>query len=97
MLFSGVFSQAVSKGSSLDLIVAIVGILATVLTAVYGLWTVRRVFFGPLPDHLAEVRDPPLTVVVPLLVLAVLTVAIGIYPSPVLDALAPAISSLLGG
>jgi NADH-quinone oxidoreductase subunit M len=97
MLFSGVFSQAVSKGSSLDLIVAIVGILATVLTAVYGLWTVRRVFFGPLPDHLAEVRDPPLTVVVPLLVLAVLTVAIGIYPSPVLDALVPAISSLLGG
>lgn len=97
MLFSGVFAQAVSNGSSLDLIVAILGILVTVLTAVYGLWTVRRVFFGPCPDHLADVRDPPLTIVIPLLVLVVLTVAFGVYPSPVLDALAPAIISLLGG
>ena len=97
MLFSGVFSQAMSSGSTLDLLVAIVGILATVLTAVYGLWTVRRVFFGPCPKHLEGVVEPPLTVLIPLFVLVSLTVVLGVYPRPALDRLAPAITNLLGG
>jgi len=96
ILFSGVFSQAVSSGISLDLIVAAAGILATVLTAVYGLWTVRRVFFGPCPDPLKDIVDPPLTVLVPLVVLAALTMLLGIYPRLALDFLSPAIQSLLG-
>jgi len=96
LLFSGVFSRAISSGSTLDLLVAIVGILVTVLTAVYGLWTVRRVFFGPCPEHLKSVVEPPPTVLIPLLVLVSLTVVLGVWPRLALDRLAPAITSLLG-
>ncbi len=97
MLFGGVFAQAMSSGRTLDLLVAIVGMLATVLTAVYGLWTVRRVFFGPCPEHLEGAVEPPLTVLIPLLVLVTLTILLGVYPRLSLDRLAPAITQLMAG
>ena len=97
MLFSGVFSRAVSSGNTLDLVIAVAGVLATILTAVYGLWTVRRVFFGPCPEYLEKVVEPPLTILVPLFALALLTVALGVYPKIVLDLVWPALSTALGG
>jgi NADH-quinone oxidoreductase subunit M len=96
MLFGGVFTQAMTSGRALDLVVAIAGMLATVLTAVYGLWTVRRVFFGPCPERLEGVVEPPPTVWIPLLVLVALSVLLGIYPRLSLDRLAPAIAELMG-
>jgi formate hydrogenlyase subunit 3/multisubunit Na+/H+ antiporter MnhD subunit len=47
----------------------------------------KRIFFGPLPPHLAEknIKDPPLTMSVPLLFLAIVSFMLCIYPSIVLD------------
>jgi NADH:ubiquinone oxidoreductase subunit 4 (subunit M) len=49
----------------------------------------RRIFFGPLPEHLKEVKEAPLIMTVPLLVFAIIVVIIGIYPKLVTDNLLP--------
>jgi NADH-quinone oxidoreductase subunit M len=37
-------------------------------------------FFGALPSELASVKEAPLTMTVPMLFLAALSIVIGIYP-----------------
>jgi formate hydrogenlyase subunit 3/multisubunit Na+/H+ antiporter MnhD subunit len=94
MIFSGTFSSALTN-STIQLIVAMVAIIMTVLTVGYSLWTVRRIFFGPLPDHLKEVKEAPLIMTGPLLVFAIITVVVGIYPKLVTDYILPIIASLM--
>jgi len=94
MIFSGVFTSALTN--SMDkLIVALAAIIMTVLTVGYSLWTVRRIFFGPLPDHLKEVKEAPPLMIAPLLVFAILSIVIGIYPKLVTDYLLPFFASAL--
>ncbi|OGD46679.1 hypothetical protein A3K70_04045 [Candidatus Bathyarchaeota archaeon RBG_16_48_13] len=95
LLFSGVVASAMTTGSVLRLIVAISAIFSSVLTAGYGLWTVRRIFFGPLADHMEEAKDPPVLMMVPLILLMVVALILGIYPALVTDVLIPTIRTVL--
>ncbi|MEE8354280.1 MAG: NADH-quinone oxidoreductase subunit M [Candidatus Bathyarchaeia archaeon] len=94
-IFTGVFSTALTASPG-QLVIAFVSIVMTVLTVGYSLWTVRRIFFGPLPDHLKDVTEAPWTMTGPLLVLALLSVLIGIYPKFVTDFLLPILSEAIG-
>ncbi|MEM2739794.1 MAG: formate hydrogenlyase, partial [Candidatus Bathyarchaeia archaeon] len=87
MIFGGVIRSSLASGSVEKLIVAVLGLLATMLTAGYGLWTVRRVFFGSIPTHLEEVREGSMLALAPIIALAILTFIVGIYPAPILDRL----------
>ena len=80
ILFAGVFSKGVTEVPGWDLVVAFAGLAATVLTVAYTFWPVRRMFFGALRPELEQVKEAPLTMTVPLLVLAALSLIIGIYP-----------------
>jgi len=94
IIFSGVFTGALEH--SLDmLIIAVASIIMTVITVGYALWTVRRIFFGPLPEDLHEVKEAPPIMTVPLLILAVVSVILGIYPKLITDYLFPLIGSLI--
>ena len=78
---------------------AAVGATGMVLGAVYMLYAVQRVFFGPATGENAEVTDldgVELAGVVPLLLA---TLALGLFPGPFLARLEPALRSLaaLGG
>jgi NADH:ubiquinone oxidoreductase subunit 5 (subunit L)/multisubunit Na+/H+ antiporter MnhA subunit len=55
----------------------------------------KRVFFGPVPAELAEVREAPLTMTVPLIVLAATAVLVGIFPDSVIGGLLAQISSMI--
>jgi NADH-quinone oxidoreductase subunit M len=94
-IFSGTFSSALTNSPN-QLIIAFVSIVMTVLTVGYSLWTVRRIFFGPLPDHLKEVKEGPWTMWGPLLVFALFSVIIGIYPKFVTDYILPLLTEALG-
>lgn len=94
MIFSGVFTGALSNSTD-RLVVALVSIIMTVLTVGYSLWTVRRIFFGPLPENLKEVEEAPPIMTVPLLIFATIAVIIGIYPRLVTDYLLPLVGNLL--
>lgn len=96
MLFSGAFAGAMTSNSPIKLITASTGIIATILTACYGLWTIRRIFFGLRPEYLEEVKEAPLTITVPLLILSVMTILLGVYPAIITEQLLPIISSIIG-
>jgi NADH-quinone oxidoreductase subunit M len=82
ILFTGVFTQGLT--STPYLILAVVGIFATFLTAVYTFWPAIRIFFGPISPAMEKVKEAPLIMTAPLCVLAVLSVLIGVFPEVIM-------------
>ena len=80
LLFEGVFARGVAVGIGWNLLVAFAGLAATVLTVAYTFWPIRKMFFGPLPEELKNVKEAPLIMTLPLLFLAILSIVVGIYP-----------------
>jgi formate hydrogenlyase subunit 3/multisubunit Na+/H+ antiporter MnhD subunit len=85
IMFTGIFERGLLNPTVM--IIAIVGVLAILLTVCYTFSAVKNVFFGPLKQHLSDdrIKDPPLTMSVPLLFLAAVSVIMGMYPKIVLD------------
>jgi formate hydrogenlyase subunit 3/multisubunit Na+/H+ antiporter MnhD subunit len=79
IMFAGIFSQG-AQGSTTYLLVAILGLIATLFTVAYTFWPVKKIFFGPLASGLEGVKEAPLTMTLPLLGLVVASILIGIYP-----------------
>jgi NADH-quinone oxidoreductase subunit M len=71
--------------------IAVISLLMTVITLGYSLWTIWRIFFGPLPEHLKEVKEAPLIMTISPLVLAVASLILGIFPGLVTDFIARAL------
>ena len=80
LLFEGVFARGIAVGVGWNLFIAFGGLAATVLTVAYTFWPIRKMFFGPLPEELRNVKEAPLIMTLPLLFLAILSIVIGIYP-----------------
>lgn len=84
VMFTGIFERGLSN--PVELVVAICGVLAIVLTVGYTFFGVKRVFFGPLNPNLAhdKIKDPPLSMSLPLLLVAAVSIILGVYPKPFL-------------
>ena len=94
LVFSGAFDRGLHM-SWLELGVSLAALISTALTIAYTLWTVRRIFFGPTPEHLKEVREAPARMTIPLIIFSILSIVIGIYPRFILDPLMKTILELL--
>jgi len=73
----------------------IIGTLGIILTAGYMLWTLQRVFFGPLNPkyvNMPEVNTRELITLVPL---GVLVIVLGVYPNLVLNLLEVSLNNLV--
>jgi len=97
LIFAGAFKEAFTLTSMLRIGLSILGVISTAITAGYSLWAVKRIFFGKLPDELSNVSEPPITVTAPLLVLAIVSVVLGIFPDLVERMLLPAVKVIVGG
>ena len=95
IMFTGIFERGV-RGGPLWLAVAIGGVTTILLTVAYTFGAARKIFFGPLSPGLAgaDLRDPPWTMTVPLLVVAGVSVALGLYPEPLMVLLHTVIGTL---
>lgn len=74
---------------------AIIGSLGIILTAGYMLWTLQRVFLGPLNPkyvNMPEVNTRELITLVPL---AVLVIVLGVYPNLLLDLMEVSLNQLV--
>ncbi len=91
IMFVGVFQEA---GSSTGLVVALVAIFATFLTVVYTFWPILRIFFGSLTPGLENVKEAPLTMVLPLFMLMLIAFILGIYPESIMALIGPVIGSM---
>ncbi len=76
--------------------VATLATIGTILSAAYALWLYRKVIFGVLDKpSLAAIGDLDYREIVTLGPLVALTLLLGIYPKPVLDFSAAAVTQLL--
>jgi NADH-quinone oxidoreductase subunit M len=67
-----------------------------ILGAAYTLWMVKRVFFGEVAnDHVAKLVDVSSREMAMLCVLAVLVIAMGVWPAPVIDVMSASVEHLL--
>ncbi len=100
---NGFWSEWMIFGGGLaagKILITLLGVVSTVITAGYYLWFVWRVFFGSVPDPLQAVQDPPLQQLVPVVILATLCLVWGILPGLMLTFVRPAadfLTSFLGG
>jgi len=92
IIFVGVFKEA---SYPIGLTVALVAVFATFLSAIYTFWPVIRVFFGPLPSELENVKEAPLTMTLPLFVLMFISFILGIYPESIVALISPVIKSMI--
>jgi NADH-quinone oxidoreductase subunit M len=78
-------------------IFAVVGTFGVILAALYLLSMLKRAFFGPVGQaptkygNVGDLRRPEAWAVAPLLVLCL---AIGVYPKPLIDAVAPDVKNI---
>jgi len=96
IMFTGVFVRGV-QAPPIALVVAILGVLAIALTVVYTFWGMQRIFFGPVNPKLSspQIKDPPLSMSVPLLLTGVVSIILGLYPKLVMDFFHAVIGGLL--
>ena len=70
------------------------------ITAGYLLWFAWRVFFGPVPKSLKNVKESPPLLLVSIIVLASASIILGVWPGIFLEFITPAaevLSELAGG
>ncbi|MFQ6064611.1 MAG: NuoM family protein [Candidatus Bathyarchaeia archaeon] len=92
-----IFGGGLASGKGL---ITIFGVLSTVITAGYYLWFAWRVFFGATPENLNDVEEAPFTLLIPIIILATLSILLGVLPGLVLEYITPAaeyLSSFLSG
>jgi formate hydrogenlyase subunit 3/multisubunit Na+/H+ antiporter MnhD subunit len=86
VLFTGVFTKGVT--GVVYLIIALIGLFATFLTSVYTFWPAIRIFFGPLSPKIEKVKEAPLIMLIPMFLVAAVSVLIGIFPDLIMHFLA---------
>ena len=86
--------------SGTRVLVTALAVVASVLTASYGLWTVRRIFYGQPTEKAKEAKEGSLMMLAPMIVLAALSVLLGLYPGVIsngtLSYIIKVISSFVG-
>jgi NADH-quinone oxidoreductase subunit M len=86
-------SPAIS-GENIFKICTILAALGVILTAAYLLWTVQRVFLGPLNEKWKDLPDINGRELFTLVPLAALVFILGVYPHPILRMIGPSLQSL---
>lgn len=72
-----IFAGGVSAGKVL---LTLIAVISSVITAGYYLWFVWRVFFGATPENLENVKEGPWLLLIPIVALTAATVVLGIWP-----------------
>jgi NADH-quinone oxidoreductase subunit M len=75
---------------------ALLGATTLILGAAYTLWMVKRVFYGEVAnDHVRELKDINQREFIIMATLAVVVLAMGLWPAPVVDVMHATIDNLL--
>ncbi len=95
LLFNGAFESV--SGNPAGQVLVVIAILSTLLTLIYTFLTGIRIFFGPIKPWLADqhIKDPPLSMSLPLLALVLVALFMGLCPKPFLTLLHAVIGNAL--
>ncbi|MFW9786551.1 MAG: NuoM family protein [Candidatus Thorarchaeota archaeon] len=98
MMFLGGFERAidgVAIASLPFLILTIIAVSSSILSAGYMLRFFWKVFLGPHPDELEDVKESSNSMTIPMIILGVLIVIFGIFPGLALDVIVPAVQGIV--
>jgi NADH-quinone oxidoreductase subunit M len=98
MMFLGGFERAVVGGAIASfpfLILTIIAVSSSILSAGYMLRFFWKVFLGPHPDELEDVKESSNSMTIPMIILGILIVIFGIFPGLALDVIVPAVQGIL--
>jgi NADH-quinone oxidoreductase subunit M len=76
------------------LVLTIFAVSSSILSAGYMLRFFWKVFLGPHPEELEEVKETSRSMTIPMIILGVLIVLFGIFPGLALDVILPAVSGI---
>lgn len=96
VMFTGIFKSGINAMPG-KLVIAIAGAAAITLSVVYCFRSVKIIFYGPLDPEMAandQIKDPPLSMSLPLLLIAAVSIAMGLFPQPVFALFHRVISTL---
>ncbi len=94
LMFLGGFQVYFATGSTSFLILTILAVSSSILSAGYMLRFIWKVFLGPNPEDLEQVTDGPRSMLIPQVLLGVLIVLFGIFPGIAVDIILPAVQHL---
>ena len=94
-IFTSAIGSAALLSDALKILIMIVAIIATALTFAYALWSIRRMLFGQLPSQLNGVKEASPGLLAPLMVLALISIVLGLYPAIFTEELKWAIAGIL--
>lgn len=89
LVFIGAF------GVSAIRVLTIISTLGILLGAGYMLWTLQRIFFGPLNEKWATLKDLDKREYAMLIPLTIIIIFLGVYPSGMLDIMNSSVNSLV--
>lgn len=77
------------------LVLTILAVVSTIITAAYALWAMKGIFFGKLPEHLSNITEGSIYMLAPIIFLAGITILLGVLPEIVDNSLLHTITHLL--
>jgi NADH-quinone oxidoreductase subunit M len=95
MMFLGGFERAVTGTAVASwpfFIISILAVSSSILSAGYMLRFFWKVFLGPHPDELEDVKESSKSMTIPMIILGILIVIFGIFPGLALDVIVPAVT-----
>jgi NADH-quinone oxidoreductase subunit M len=97
MMFLGGFERAIVgvTANMPFLILTILAVSSSILSAGYMLRFFWKVFLGPHPDELEDVKESSNSMTIPMIILGILIVLFGIFPGLVLDIIVPAVAGIV--
>jgi len=85
ILFNGALQSGTENMDSFRVVLFSLAIFSTILTASYLLNMYRKIFFGKLFSHYDKLRDVNRYAIVPMVLVAALTLFLGVYPDPMIN------------
>ena len=85
IMFNGALQSGTEQMDSYRVLLFVLAILSTILTAAYLLRMFKRVFFGTLSKEFENLRDSGKIIIVPMAFIAALSLSMGVYPDPVIN------------
>ena len=82
-------------GNSSIRTIAIISTLGILLGAGYMLWTLQRVFLGPLQEKWMELKDLDLREYIMFVPLTLIIIFLGVYPKPMLDLMNSSVNAII--
>lgn len=79
-IYQALYDAAVQSGNIAYIAALVCALLVSVMTLASFIKVGQTVFFGPVPKHLAATREAPLSMRIPMALLAALCVLIGLFP-----------------